>query len=186
VICLSVAHSNSAPGNCHFDLREYDLSQRMTASCAKSLKGSGVDVEVLDVGDLSDYAHTKVAWVNARGPKLALELHLNACERPDDDYSCVIYAQGSEIGKAAATAIGLELKWALGAHGRSLGAVTDLFISGHHDFFVGKTRPPAVIVEPLFLSNPKQAEWLKSEGSPETLGLVVASGILNWMKGTNS
>lgn len=184
MIVLSIAHSTKDPGNTHCGLVEHQISEVMSDACATMLRAHGVETLLLAPSALPypDDLKDKVRQINELKPQLALEIHTNAVDDTAPNYSEVIYEPGSVEAKLAASHISGVLRDALGqAHHMwpAKGAVE----AERNLYFLQKTICPALIVEPLFQSNPEQAAWLKTQGAPETIGAIVADGILNYLKG---
>lgn len=188
LVLLSVAHSKVAPGVVSetAQLQEYMVSLRATLAAFRSLAGA-YEVEMLDAGPLTpgEYSVEKVARVNGCMPALAVEIHCNGSSDPHANYAEVIYHPSSPIfGAKAAKAVCDSLAAGYApTHGswhvkgpRANSIEQDL----HWDFFLSKTKVPAIIVEGLFMSNPEQAAWL-ANGGQETYGLLVADGIRKFL-----
>lgn len=191
-VLFSVAHSKVAPGvvspTAH--ILEYMVSLRASLAAFRNLCGE-FSVELVDCGPMgpAEYSVEKVETVNGCAPLLAIEIHCNGSTNPAASYVETIYHPSSPIyGKAAADAICTALKqgysqnhsgWPVkGSRANSL--QQDL----HWDFFLAKTKVPAVIVEGLFLTNLDQEAWISGgdmSSGPEAYGLLVAEGVRNYL-----
>lgn len=183
MIVLSVAHSSRSPGalSPNGKLREYDVSRRASFAASNRIVQAGHSCVVYDCGALpaSDYDDAKKAFVDAlKGVQLAVEIHCNANVDRAPCYSEVLHFPGSKPSEAAATTIASLLSQGLNAERahqwRSRGP------QPRSDLFFLKVKPPAVIVEGVFISNVEQAKWL-AEGGQEAYGVLVAEGILQWL-----
>lgn len=182
MIVLSIAHSKLDPGNTHMGMVEHQVSIKMTNACATMLRAHGVEVEVLPESEERNHLPGKVARINELKPQLAIELHTNSVTDPRPNYGEVIYHPESTEGRLAASCLSAMLRTALGRANHNwpfLGAEPDR----RGLYYLVHTTCPAVIVEPLFQSNPDQAQWLGSPDAPETIGAICADGIIAYLKG---
>lgn len=181
MIFLSVAHSRPSPGAVGLlGLKEHDVSVIASRACCEHLKNHGVETVLYDCGDLppSRYDDAKISAANRASPDIAIEIHCNSNLNRLACYSEVIHHPLSVIGRLCAKSISLSLE-ALTKSNSAWKANGPRGDSGL--FFLNKTKCPSLIVEGLFISNPEQEKWLKNGGS-ETYGLLVAEGVLEWIK----
>lgn len=184
-VLISVAHSRQFPGVTNGALLEHDVSRTASAAAVDFLTANGVPVVITECAQLSDidYSIIKPALANSFSFALAVEIHCNGAGDPKPNYGEAIYYPKSVDGQAAGQAICDALKTAWPSNWPITGArANDPAIDLHYDFFLSKLKPPAVIVEGLFMSNPDQAQWLSVDGNPAVYGNAVAQGILAWWK----
>lgn len=185
MVVLSIAHSSRHVGaaNARVGICEYEISARATEACAMALRSRGIQYAVIDAADMRDNAYDdfKAAVVNAMNPLLAVEIHCNSSDNAKANYGEIIHHPSSVLGQRAAECIAGRLGDTLG-HSRHMwpfkGAREwSLERDKHEFFFLHRTNSPAVVCEPLFISNDEQATWLKSAGGAETMGLMIGEGI---------
>lgn len=124
-----------------------------------------------------DYKRRQRA-ANADRCKLYVEHHFNASVSPDAAYAVVIVGSNAsvtskQIGRFYADAIGDEFNVSLGGDD---GIIVGGY-GGRGDGNIRYTAMPAVLLEPLFCSNPCHAEIIKSELGQIRLASVLAQTI---------
>lgn len=124
-----------------------------------------------------DYSARQAA-ANTDNAVAYVEQHFNASSRQDSSYSLVVVGSnasstsknwGSWYAKAIAAAFGTEI---YGTDGVSVGG-----IGGRGDGNLRHTRMPAILLEPLFASNPAQAAIIRSEAGQARLASVLVESI---------
>lgn len=111
----------------------------------------------------------KIDFFNGASVDLVLELHINACDHPEVDYSTAIYwgdgaahsAPGRRLAQALSDALAAAFPWrTIGPRPMDFfrGRLADEGAGKRHQYFafLAETHMPAVIVEPGFLTNPAQ------------------------------
>lgn len=185
MILLSVAHSLAQNGACNekFGLKEYQVSQLMTNSCREFLQSHKVETDVLDVGNMRNYRTFKKKYVNNLRPEIAIEIHLNSGPKSAKYHSC-FYDKDNKTAKRASEIILHNLSVAFEPYGwgtiQNIGVPAPNWPNERYGFILNTKPNAALIVEPLFVSNDQQAEWLSKSGAPESIGVLVAEGILQW------
>jgi len=117
-------------------------------------------------------------------PDLALEIHLNSNEDKDAHYGEVLYKETtrSYISKTASESIAQYLKDGFTKSINPLNYIDKGAVADERGlFFLDKVHCPSIIVEGLFISNNKHADWLKNGGA-QAYGALVAHGLLHWIK----
>ena len=150
MILLSAGHYPGKPGACFEGFCEFDEAERWI----KEVKSHLSDEEALLVppGTLK----TKVAFINARHPALAVEIHFNSAVNARGEHvgdgSLCLYYPGSKVGKQYAE----RLQYCVEpVFGKSWDGVMEGWYRMDKkygpDFFLAKTNCPAVIVEPQYI-----------------------------------
>lgn len=109
-----------------------------------------------------DYSERQ-AQANADKVDLYVEQHFNASASPKPNYCVVVVgsnasATSKEIGRRYATAVSREFSVPIGGtDGLLIGG-----FNGRGDGNIRKTNMPAILLEPMFCSNPEQAEIIRS------------------------
>ncbi len=161
MIVISIAHALNHPGaqNERLGLSEYTFSLVLSSIVVNMLNMKNVCKAVLvDCSNIESYneiLRTKIARVNSYNPKLALELHFNSSVHPAAAGYETLYL--SSTGKKYAELIQARL-----------GEMKDLkrdrgTKKRDNLMFLKATTCPALILEPLFLSNPAEGILLKNE-----------------------
>lgn len=190
MILLSIGHSAAARGahNKKFNVSEYDLCKVMVNSACDIMHSKAIDCVVLDANNKFPYHNHKVMVVNACKPQVAVEFHLNSYPGSGATYSsCFFWGQNKAMSRLSAFILANcktafePMKW---GQIKSVGLPEDGYDLDRY-WFITETKYPALIVEPLFISNNEQAAWLTSRGAPEAVGMLIAEGILSWMAAEN-
>jgi len=107
-----------------------------------------------------------------------VEHHFNSSASPSANYAVVITgANASQTsrnwGRWYAQAVAREFNIAVGGdQGILVGGY-----NGRGDYNLRFTNMPAILLEPLFASNPQHAEWIKSESGQSRLAQVLTDSI---------
>lgn len=187
-ILISVGHSKKVKGasNESVGVHEYDLCKKIASSAAEMINKSEFKCEFFDIGDVFPYRQKKIDFVNKHlDLALAIEFHLNSYPGKTATYSsCFFMGNDKDMAELSECILGY-LKSGLYNHGwnkiKSVGLPSDGYDIERY-WFVTKAKCPAMIVEPLFISNDEQAMWLKTTGACEAVGMIIAEGILKWMR----
>lgn len=125
-------------------------------------------------GDYRD----RQAEANRDGAVCYVEHHFNSCGFPEVGYTVVIVGSNAskismEWGRWYAQAIAREFGTKVGGDdGIQVGGY-----SGRGNANIYYTRMPAILVEPLFASNPDQAELIRSDEGRERLARILVESI---------
>jgi N-acetylmuramoyl-L-alanine amidase len=120
---------------------------------------------------------TRQRAANADKAIVYVEHHFNAGS-PTADYACVVV--GSNAGKTSREFGQSYAKSVSNVFGCKIGGANGLLIGGFNgrgDGNVKYTNMPAVLLEPLFCSNPKRAEQIRSEDGRQKLAEILADCI---------
>ncbi|MDX2448387.1 MAG: N-acetylmuramoyl-L-alanine amidase [Desulfobacterales bacterium] len=107
-----------------------------------------------------------------------VEHHLNSSTNPDAGYSVVITGSNASQtsknwGRWYAQAVAKEFDLRLGGdQGIQVGGY-----SGRGDYNLRYTKMPAILLEPLFASNPQHAQWIRSESGQDILASILKESI---------
>lgn len=187
-ILISVGHSEKAKGasNNSVGVYEYDLCKKIASSAAEVIKNSEFKCEFFDIGNVFPYHQKKVDFVNKHlDLALAIEFHLNSYSGKTANYSsCFFMGNNKDMASLSECILG-NIKSGCSGHGWNNIKSVGLPSAGYNIkryWFITETKCPAMIVEPLFISNDEQAEWLNTAGACEAVGMIIAEGILKWMR----
>ena len=160
LIVIDPGHGGADPGEISVNgLRERDVCWRIAERLADRLVSVGARVRFTRTEPENPDAHERAALANAIEAELFLSLHLNSAD-PTAEGSSTYYFGGSRAGEAVADHIQAELvKLGLRdcrSHARSYSILRE-------------TRMPAVLVEPVFITNVDEAKRLED---PDFLALI--------------
>ncbi len=148
MICLSAGHHPTKPGACFGAFCEHDEAVRWVDIVCQII---GDDAIRVPPGVLKD----KVEFINARLPLLAVEIHFNAAVDADGNsvgQGCeTLYYPNSEIGKDYAGIIQRHLAPVFPPDRGIKEGWYRMDPKRGPDYFLRKTRCPAIIVEPEFI-----------------------------------
>ena len=176
-IGICAGHSVLSPGAVAGAVIEHDVCRAVVDATARLAAERGW--VVTDPGSdklrhgYPDYLLHRIAALRDVPLDPAIDMHMNAWADPATNYSMVVYGDGRDESRRAAEAIAAEfdaLPW------RSAGARSDASI-GRRLAFVRRLTCPALVVEPLFISNPSAREWLLEERGAERIAELLVVGI---------
>jgi hypothetical protein len=118
---------------------------------------------------------------NADGACCYVEQHLNSCDSPTPSYGMVLLGHNASSESEVWASYYAHL---LALYPAIIGGTKVHKLAAHErgDVCIEYTDMPAILVEPCFVSNPKQVEWLIAEGMDE-LGRILAESIKEHFKG---
>lgn len=186
-VMVVVAHSNASKGvvvdeGNAIKIDEYEMSKRATVALVRALSNDfRVTYSHQAIGGDKNYLPLKVDEVNAVGPDIALEMHLNSGPSTAN-YREVIYYPGSAKGKRAAELIAEALTDKFPNERPCKARANSVAADKHMMYFLDKTTVPSVLVEGFFLTNKDHRELLLRSGGAEDYGLAVAAGLRKYLE----
>jgi N-acetylmuramoyl-L-alanine amidase len=171
-VLLSAGHYPAAPGACSGEVCEHPLAIEWCDRVFLELVNSGVRCIPVLPGPLKD----KVRFINRHQADLCVEIHFNACGGCSARGSETLYMPGSLNGFKAANEIqkyladvfppsrGVKEGWYRMDRPGIKDYAGDVDGDEQPDYFLRKTRWPAVIVEPEFIHNTKEVIQKRDEG----------------------
>lgn len=113
-----------------------------------------------------------------------VEQHFNSSTSPTAGYSVVITGSNASQtsknwGRWYAQAVAREFDLPLGGDGGIQVGGYD----GRGDFNLRYTNMPAILLEPLFASNPQHAEWIRSDDIQDILAGILSESIQRFFQG---
>lgn len=181
MILLSIAHNDIDRGahNEKFNVSEYELSRKMSYACQDELRVHGVPVMVYDIGPVNPHRGAKTRTVNLHDPQLAVEIHLNSADKPGN-YALCLHNRGNENTFTVSNFIcGALSKLKFIQHSKVV-SIPELGYDTNRYWFITKTEPPAIIVEPAFINNDAHMEWLLSGDNLSLVGKEIGKAIALW------
>ena len=144
-----------------------------------------------EIVNFAERLKAKVQIVNQAKPNLAVEVHLNSCGDPKQRGAlCLYYPSQKSRDLSRFILEGIHNCSAIGIVGSALIKKRGVY-AGHFRldpskpilYFLRKTRCPAVVIEPLFLSSPDDCELLaKGSGVHEMIAAGIYNGIIEWAR----
>lgn len=163
LIVIDPGHGGSDPGERVRGIREADVCWELAVRLAERLVEQGAHVRFTRTEAEAPDASERARRANKIEGDLFISLHLNALDRSSAEGSSTYYFGSSKVGEALADKIQDELV--------DLG-LKDCRSHARSYTILKETRMPAVLVEPVFISNPDEADRLDD---PRFLGLLAAS-----------
>lgn len=163
LVVVDPGHGGPDPGERLYSLREADICWELAARLAEQLVERGARVRFTRTEAEGPDASDRARRANDIDGDLFVSVHLNAHEKGSAEGSSTYYFGGSGAGEALADKIQSELV-ALGlkdcrSHARAYTVLKE-------------TRMPAVLVEPVFITNRTEAQRLED---PHFLTRVAAA-----------
>lgn len=169
LVVLDPGHGGDDPGGrAAAGLVEADVSWDLAVRLAERLAGMGARVRFTRTEAESPDASERARRANAVAGDIFLSLHLNEHEEPTAEGASTYYFHTSGAGRALAEAVQEELV--------GLG-VRDCRSHARSYTVLRETRMPAVLVEPVFVSNPDEAKRLEEPDFRAALADAIAAGV---------
>ena len=148
-VVISIGHNPKSPGAVGLGRVEHFEAAIIASYLAQYLIEMGIKVTVVPTGTLKQ----KVNYVNMlRDVDLAIEIHLNASSNKNVKGSETLYFPFSKNGKKLAQTIESSMKTITHSRGSKEGWFRGVK-NGKYLYFLAKTKPVSVIVEPYFISS---------------------------------
>jgi N-acetylmuramoyl-L-alanine amidase len=154
---------------------EADLCWRLCTRIAEKLILAGAHVRLTRTEASGPESSDRARLANELDADLFVSLHLNHHDEPTAEGASTYYFDGSRAGEALAESVQHRLV--------DLG-LKDCRSHARSYTLLRETAMPAVLVEPLFLSNPDEQKLLED---PEFLGALadaIARGIKDYLEGS--
>ncbi len=153
LIIIDPGHGGADPGAVANGLLEKDLNLGISLKLKELLTGSGIPVRLTRESDQDLSLEARCDTANNWPADLFLSVHCNGSPDP--------LAQGLEIFCHPGSAPGTRLARAIHQELLQLGR-RDRGIKTAEFYVLKHTRRPAVLAECGFITNPGEADWLKS------------------------
>ncbi|MDP8228151.1 MAG: N-acetylmuramoyl-L-alanine amidase [Candidatus Electryoneaceae bacterium] len=184
-VVISAGHTKSKPGASYHGMSEYPEAVKVIELLRPLLEDAGLDVTVINNVRLS----SKIGRINQDQPDIAVELHFNA-EASGQASGAETLHGTLATSQTLATMIQKQIVECCGVKDR--GIKMGYYRGDKENKLVAwlrKIKPPtaAVIVEPLFLSNPEDAALLKGKDAiHEKIAQAIATGIFDYLNFSTS
>lgn len=186
MIFISAGHHPTKPGACFGTFCEHDEALKWVLEICGNLHNLGLEYMQVPAAPLK----TKVAFINAREAALAVEIHFNSAGKMvksadsgeevfqhTGNGALTLYCPGSVKGKLLATKIQEGMETVFKRHwGGVMEGYYRMDKSRGVDFFLRKTKCPAVIVEPEFIHHKELIQQNRFEVCSK-----IAIGIKNYI-----
>jgi N-acetylmuramoyl-L-alanine amidase len=177
VVAISAGHSEDNPGafNHILGLEEHNEANKIV------FLFRDIVCEEWEVIIPSGSLEEKAEFINEYSPDIAIDLHFNSFKDPKVGGTEVLYEKSDKSGKLLAQHIQDSLLYHLGLRDRKIKAC--VYRDGkvvEKWKFLSLIYRPSVIVEPLFLSNAKEAELLLNLNFRIKIAFALKEGIANY------
>lgn len=190
MILISAGHNPDAPGACFDDFCEHDEAMKWAENIILELDYLDISAALVPTGSLG----SKVRWINQQDYVIAaLEIHFNAAMyrgKPTGIGCETLYCPKSQKGEILAGAVQKYL-WPLFTPNRGIKEgwykmdrpdhedyPGDIDGDEKPDYFLLKTKCPAIIVEPQFIQHKDDIQSKRISGSRQ-----IAHGIIEGIEG---
>ncbi|MDD3628640.1 MAG: N-acetylmuramoyl-L-alanine amidase, partial [Actinomycetota bacterium] len=175
-VCIDAGHGGSDPGAVRFGLNEKDANLDIALRLKSKLEANGFEVIMTRTRDTSSSLDERVNKANSSGVDIFLSIHNNAAlteyAHGTETYWC---ANGVNGSSQFASLVQSNLVKQIGRANRGVKTA---------DFKVIKyTKMPAALVECAFVSNPTEAELLKTSNFKEKCAVGLYNAIVEFSKG---
>lgn len=178
-VLIDSGHSDLTSGKRAFDnsFFEYEFNYDVSNRIKKHLARHGVDSEILQVRNkvLKEELDARVDFINKSNADIVVSVHANAFGSNWND------ANGWEIFCYKMQGESLKLAKAIQKNSIPYLGLKDRGIKDGSAFaVVGKTNPPAVLIEHGFYTNKEEVAKLKSDEFREMCAIADTKGILEY------
>lgn len=188
VVILDAGHGGEDPGKIgvHGE-QEKEINLRIVKKIRKELKKNGIRTVLTRDSDkgLNDKGVTnkkvqdlqrRVEVIHKAAPVCAVSIHQNSYSEPEVKGAQVFYYTDSPEGKKLAEILQQSMIKTLDPENRRMAKGNTSY------YLLKKTDVPLAIVECGFLSNPEEAELLRSDSYQQKIAEAVCDGILQYLK----
>ena len=181
-VVLDAGHGGSDPGKVGVNgVLEKDLNLQITMRVKEILEQKGIQVMLTRQTDemlcqenaenrKQEDMKKRVEVINEMNPFLAVSIHQNSYTDPQASGAQVFYYSESQEGKKMAELIQNALLQ-MDSDNKRVAKSNDSY------YLLKRTKAPTIIVECGFLSNPSEAEKLKTKEYQETIANAIVKGI---------
>lgn len=169
-IALDAGHGGNDPGAVgQSGTHEAVIVEKIADRVAELLKEMEAEVILIPRSTLN----TRVEAANQSKSDILVSIHLNGADDSTASGTEVLYFKHSKNGKKLANFIFRELVYLLNRRARGIKPREDLAI-------LKKTRMPAVVVEPLFLTNAEEEALVLNEETQQRIAIGIVRGIIKY------
>lgn len=169
-ITIDAGHGGYYPGCVSDKLYEKDIVLELGILLKEKLKENGHEVQLTRKEDNDIRLWERCQKANRFESDIFISLHINAHENKKPNGCETLYFPESEKGKILAECIQKELVKKLNCFDRGIKERGTLVVLKY-------TQMPAVLIEPLFLSNPKEKELIKQDYYKKAIVDSIAIGV---------
>lgn len=173
-VALDPGHGGIDPGAVGGEtgLLEKEINLNLARELGRLLEARGLEVLLTRHDDRFVSLPDRAALINSSGADLVVSLHVNSSGNREASYlSSHVFkqeSQGAEVGKVLLDHLARFTGWPNGG------------VRVNNFFILRETRPPAVLLEVGFISNPEQEKFLSVAANQTQLARVLASGLVAW------
>ena len=180
-LVLCVGHSRGGDsGAISYDgsSNEWQYNRELASEIALQVS-ENIDVTIIDQYQGGSYAEAMYylnTVVNEIKPNLVVELHFNSFHDPLTRGFETLYWHSSKNGKAAATSLQRSIA-ELFPNNTNRGIVPIASSKQRGSKFLRSLKPPCVILEPFFGSNPSEWEMFRTKDGKKGLAQAITQGL---------
>lgn len=185
-VVIDAGHGSGDPGKIGVNnVLEKDLNLQISKKIQSCLEKEGIKVVMTRTDDTGLYDNSagnrkaadmkkRVELINETKPVIAVSIHQNSYHDGSIKGAQVFYYTHSKEGEAAAKLMQEELRTFDDSNKRQAKENSTYYM-------LKRTEVPTIIVECGFLSNPEEAEKLKTEEYQKQVVQAISSGIIKWL-----
>jgi N-acetylmuramoyl-L-alanine amidase len=194
-ICLDAGHGGRRGGavNVAYDLDEAEINLDVAYALKTLFEDDGAMVHMTRVGNETVYNHERRRFCNRTGADILVSVHTNNIDDPSWNGAAALYHKDKDL--PLAKLVLASMLEALGSTAPAGYDFTNFGLMYRRWSRVLRSNMPAVLTEPLFMSNPAEAKQLKTrihEGNPATdtapnldtrrgqIALAIHQGVLDY------
>lgn len=176
-------HGGADPGAVGNGVREADVALAVSLNVADHLRRHGFEVKLSRTSNAGKSLQARTDEANKWGSDAFISIHCNASASPEANGFEIWHtihetkSKGDELAKAIEK--WMDILTPLANRGSKSKASKK---NPQDDYYhvIRETRMPAVIVEIGFVSNPKDAAYLKSASGQAAIAEAIARGVVEW------
>jgi len=187
---IAIDCGHNPPGDLGSTSSEYKLAEFVEAHRIVSYVYRELYEKGFQIVNFAERLKTKVQIVNKSKPDIAIEVHLNSCSDVKQRGALCMYypsQKSRDLARFILKEIGNVS--AVGIIGSALIKKRGVYVGNFRLdpsypilYFLRKTKCPAVVVEPLFLSNTEDCKLLKRGQIHKIIAEGIYLGILDYMR----
>jgi len=165
IICIDAGHGGSDPGAIYDDgtiyLEEKEINLDVAFALSGLLEHDGATVHLTRTNNETYLTNNdRYTFCNAKNSTLLISVHTNSSTNSNSDGSLTLYFKKEDV--ALAGAIQDSMYGALRTRAEEDGITfTNFGLSRYASGVLLKSNMPAAMAEPVFMSHPTEATWLK-------------------------
>ncbi len=173
IVCLDPGHGGSDPGAVGNGIKEKDVNLDIALRARKLLTGMGYQVIMTREKDVHVSLEERCRIANSCGAEAFLSIHNNASAYGGEGTETYCY-YNSEEGRILAKSVHSQVVSRIGLKNRG--------VKEAGFYVLANTDMPAALLECAFISNPKEAEFLKKPSFRQKIAEGIAAGMADYLR----